>query len=65
MRNTDPEEYVGPKIKKVFEAISDNMFGNYEEMDILISSLTNRNDFYLVCHDFYSYCEAQEKVEIA
>ena len=64
MRNTDAEEYIGSKLKKVFEAIRDNMFGNYEEMDILISSLTNKNDFYLVCHDFYSYCEAQEKVKI-
>ena len=64
MRNTNPDEYIGDKLKRVFQTINDGMFGNKEEMNILISALSNKNDYYLICHDFYSYCEAQEKVKI-
>lgn len=62
MKTGNKEEYIGKHLLKVFEAISKGVFGNREELVGLIDSIRNRNDFYLVCHDFYSYCEAQEKV---
>jgi hypothetical protein len=38
------------------------MFGSKEDLTALIGTITNNNDFYLVCEDFASYCEAQAKV---
>jgi starch phosphorylase len=63
MRNSNPDEYIGERLKRVFEAIDSGMFGNKEEMQTLLNALRNRNDHYLVCHDFYSYCDSQEKVD--
>jgi len=63
MRNSDPVEYYGEALKKVFDAISDGMFGNRDELVQLIDTIRNRNDYYLVCHDFYSYVKAQEEVD--
>jgi len=62
MRNSDPYEYYGAALKKVFDAVSDGMFGNRDELTMLIDTIRNRNDYYLVCHDFYSYLKAQEEV---
>ena len=62
MRSTNPEEYYGKALKRVFDAITDGMFGNKEELTYLIDSIRYNNDFYLVCEDFASYCQAQEKV---
>lgn len=39
------------------------MFGNTEELGLLLDTICNRNDQYLVCHDFYSYLDAQNKVD--
>jgi len=64
MRNVAPEEYYGPALKRVFNAITDGMFGNTEELTQLINTVRYNNDFYLVCADFASYCEAQERVLI-
>jgi starch phosphorylase len=63
MRNSTYEEYLGPKLLPVFQAIKDGMFGNKEEMHSLLHGLEDGRDFYLICHDFYSYCQAQEKVD--
>ena len=62
MRNSPPEDYHGPALQKVFTAISEGMFGNKEELTTLIDTIRNKNDYYLVCHDFYSYLLAQEEV---
>jgi glucan phosphorylase len=62
MRNCKPEDYYGSALKRVFDVISEGMFGYKEELTSLIDTLRYNNDFYLVCHDFYSYCDAQEKV---
>jgi len=63
MRNSDPLEYYGQDLKKVFDAVSDGMFGNRDELTQLIDTIRNKNDYYLVCHDFYSYVKAQEEVD--
>jgi len=63
MRNSDPLEYYGQDLKRVFDAVSDGMFGNRDELTQLIDTIRNRNDYYLVCHDFYSYVKAQEDVD--
>lgn len=63
MRNTPPAEYIGKELLNVFNAISEGMFGNKEDMNALLDSIRLQNDFYLVCHDFYSYAQAQQKVD--
>jgi starch phosphorylase len=62
MRSIDPHEYIGNELSRVFDSISKGTFGNREELIAMIDSIRHRNDFYLVCHDFYSYLEAQKKV---
>lgn len=63
MRNSSPEEYVGKALTKVFDAITKGVFGNKDELAGLVNSLRNRNDHYLVCADFTSYCQANELVK--
>ena len=62
MRNTDPLEYCGSDLRKVFNVIDEGMFGSKEELSQLVDVVRNKSDHYLVCHDFASYCEAQDKV---
>ncbi len=62
MRTSSRDDYVGKPLLKVFDAISKGVFGNKDELIGLIDTIRNKNDFYLVCHDFYSYCDAQDKV---
>lgn len=64
MRNGNQEEYIGKKLQKVFDAISNGVFGSRDELTGMVDAIRNRNDFYLVCHDFKSYCDAQEKVNM-
>mmetsp|Transcript_5139 Transcript_5139/g.4359 ORF Transcript_5139/g.4359 Transcript_5139/m.4359 type:complete len:522 (+) Transcript_5139:1165-2730(+) len=65
MRNTDPLEYCGSDLRKVFNVIDEGMFGSKEELSQLVDVVRNKSDHYLVCHDFASYCEAQDKVDQA
>ena len=62
MLKTPPNEYLGPDLLKVFEAIELGMFGTDPELPLLLDSIRKNNDTYLVGHDFKSYCRAQEKV---
>ena len=62
MRNSHSNDYIGEPLLKVFNAIYNGMFGDSDELKQLIDTIRYNNDNYLVCHDFYSYCEAQEKV---
>lgn len=56
--------YVGSRLARVFETIKSGTFGGDTfAFQNLINSLCNGGDNYLVCHDFYSYLEAQEKVD--
>ncbi len=57
-------DYVGGRLKRVFETIKSGKFGGSTQSFInLISALEGGHDNYLNCHDFYSYLEAQQKVD--
>ena len=62
MRN-GKKDYVGSRLKKVFDYILSNKFGNVNFFREYLNGLMYDNDFYLVCHDFYSYIETQDRIE--
>jgi len=56
--------YVGSRLGRVYETIKSGSFGGNTQAFIhMIDNLINGNDNYLVSHDFYSYIEAQERVD--
>ena len=56
--------YVGSRLGRVYETIKSGHFGGDQAAFInLIDSLINGGDNYLVSHDFYSYMEAQDRVD--
>jgi len=55
MINTEPEQYLGPELWEVLNAISSGMFGDRENLTHLVDSIRNKNDYYLVGADFQSY----------
>lgn len=59
MANTDPQEYLPPQMKKVFNAIHSGCFGDKAVLESLLYPLENKQDRYLLGHDFPSYIEAQ------
>ena len=62
MREADTNQYIGEPLLKVFKAIESGLFGYAEELSSLVDSVRHKNDFYLVCNDFYTYLQAQERV---
>lgn len=55
--------YVGTRLTRVFEAIKEGVFGDVTVMHHILDSLGDGGDHYITCFDFYSYCEAQQKVD--
>jgi starch phosphorylase len=51
------------ELRQVFDTIRSGRIGNPRELVSIIEPLEQANDFYLVCHDFKQYLEAQEKVD--
>ena len=55
--------YVGSRLNECFDCIYNNRFGNTQFMHDYLNGMINGGDYYLVCHDFYDYLEAQEKID--
>ena len=55
--------YVGSRLQECFNMIYNNRFGNTSFMNDYLNGIINGGDYYLVCHDFYDYLEAQEKID--
>mmetsp|Transcript_26895 Transcript_26895/g.40989 ORF Transcript_26895/g.40989 Transcript_26895/m.40989 type:complete len:445 (+) Transcript_26895:1426-2760(+) len=55
--------YVGTRLGKVFQAIQNGLFGDVSIMHPIIDHICNGGDYYLTCFDFYSYIDAQQKVD--
>ena len=55
--------YVGGRLKRVFDTIKSGFFGDTSMIHPILDHLGDGGDHYCVCFDFYSYIEAQEKVD--
>ena len=55
--------YVGSRLQECFNAIYNKRFGDTSFMNDYLNGIINGGDYYLVCHDFYDYLEAQEKID--
>jgi starch phosphorylase len=55
--------YVGSRLANVFKLIKSGFFGDVKVMHPIIDELCNGGDHYITCFDFYSYIEAQCKVD--
>ena len=56
--------YVDNYLQKCFDAIYKNEFGDTSFIHDYITGLTNGGDYYLICHDFYDYVKAQERLDL-
>ena len=56
--------YVDNYLQQCFDAIYKNEFGDTSFINDYINGLINGGDYYLVCHDFYDYVKAQEKLDL-
>ena len=56
-------DYLGGQLQKVFDAIRDEFFGDVSVIHPILDALATGHDYYIVCHDFYSYVEAQERAD--
>jgi len=58
-------DFVGGRLNRVYETIKSGHFGgSTDAFKNLIDMLLGGGDHYLVCHDFYSYLDAQERVDL-
>ena len=55
--------YVGTRLKRVFDTIKSGFFGDTGVIHPILDGLADGGDHYITCFDFYSYVEAQEKVD--
>jgi starch phosphorylase len=56
--------YVDKYLEKCFDAIYKNEFGDTSFIHDYIRGLTDGGDYYLICHDFYDYVKAQERLDL-
>ncbi|KAL4507961.1 hypothetical protein ABPG72_021334 [Tetrahymena utriculariae] len=63
MRNSNYRDYFGPRLTEVCDAISNDLFGYKYDLDALLDTIRNKNDYYILAADFESYCEAQQRVD--
>mmetsp|Transcript_18479 Transcript_18479/g.31628 ORF Transcript_18479/g.31628 Transcript_18479/m.31628 type:complete len:247 (+) Transcript_18479:1939-2679(+) len=55
--------YVGGRLQRVFDTIYSGFFGDTEIIHPILGSLANGGDHYITCFDFYSYIDAQTRVD--
>ena len=55
--------YVGGRLQKVFDKIQDGFFGDVSVIHPIIEAVSNGGDHYITCFDFYSYIDAQNRVD--
>ncbi|KAL4464877.1 hypothetical protein ABPG74_011438 [Tetrahymena malaccensis] len=63
MRNSNYRDYFGPRLTEVCDAISNDLFGYKYDLEALLDTIRNKNDYYILGADFESYCEAQQRVD--
>jgi len=64
MYDEGKRDYIGSRLKKVYDKIKSGDFGGDKEaINGLLNNLIDGRDHYLVSHDFYSYLDCQEKVD--
>jgi glycogen phosphorylase len=51
------------RLHEVFKMIYDNKFPVNDEIKSYIGRIHAGSDFYAICRDFASYCDAQEKAD--
>jgi starch phosphorylase len=56
-------DYLGSRLKRVFDSIRGGTFGDVHVIHQLLYGLENGQDHYCVCLDFYPYIEAQNRVD--
>ena len=56
--------YVSPMLKKCFDALLNNKFGDTSFIKDYVNGLENGGDFYLACHDFDEYVKTQDKIDV-
>jgi starch phosphorylase len=55
---------IGSRLRRVFNSILSGIFGDTFYINDYLNRLLKGNDYYLVTYDFYSYLEAQERVDM-
>jgi starch phosphorylase len=55
--------YVGGRLLKVFNTIKSGFFGDTHIIHPILDRLCDGGDEYITCFDFYSYIDAQNKVD--
>lgn len=59
-------DYIGKRLQRVFNVIKSGQFGGDTlAFASLLNELINGHDKYLVCHEFYDYMDAQDRVDDA
>lgn len=56
-------DYVGGRLQRVFDTIKSGFFGDTHVVHPILDQLADGGDHYITCFDFYSYIDAQERVD--
>jgi starch phosphorylase len=57
------KDYVPQSLTNALNAIYGGMFGNLSSLHDVLKRLTDGNDTYVLCWDFQSYLDAQNRVD--
>jgi starch phosphorylase len=60
-----PQTAIDERFYNALKLISSGKFGHYSLYESVLRPLFDGNDYYLLGHDFPSYMEAQERVDLA